>query len=166
MGFGICTTDVRTAVSLWLNVVKSADVTQRGQHGLMRQTWCRAEVHTLHKGSIPFLLNLSLTELRLHTFVENDSVRKLASQPVTQSVPCGLIISVQKPLLCRRGIATRSKSLPRTSVIEMGDPCHPRLCVCLFRHHTLYFICSLSLFVPTASLQSHSPLISRRCSLG
>lgn len=64
----------------------------------------------------PSLLNLSLTELRFHTLVEDDSV----DQPVTASVPCGLIISAQKPLQRHWSVATHNKSLPRTSEIEMG----------------------------------------------
>uniref|UniRef100_A0A3Q3VU06 Protein kinase domain-containing protein n=1 Tax=Mola mola TaxID=94237 RepID=A0A3Q3VU06_MOLML len=62
------------------------------------------------KASIRCLLNLPLTELRLHTFVE------------LNSVPCGLIISAQKPLLCHWAAAAHNKSLPRTSEIEVGIP--------------------------------------------
>ncbi len=97
------------------------------------------------------------------------------SQPAglsaSQSVPCGPIISAQKPLLFYWVVATHNKSLPRTSEMEGGIPvtwgcvcvC---VCVCVFPLRCLCFICFLLLFVPAASLQSHSPFIYRRCSLG
>ncbi len=68
-------------------------------------------------------------------------------QSASHSVPCGPIISAERPLLLYWLVATHNKSLPRTSEIE-GGSLSPKamcmcVCVCVFSPWSLFYLLSV-----------------------